>query len=536
MRPITSCLVALALATAPVLVPSTAAACGGLFCDTLPVAQNAERILFELHGDGTVTTTVEIRYTGEPEGFSWVVPVPETPDLGVVPTSSLAVLDTGTVPQVIPPEVICTEASGTRGALQGANESVDFASDADGEVNVEDLPTVGAFEPEVVSSDDPEALINWLNDNGYLITEEMEPQVAAYVQQGMKFLALKLTPGAGVADIAPLQMTYESDDPTIPIVLTAVGADPEMGVLVFIAGNERYESSNYANLEVDVEHVQWHPATGENNYYPLISWMIDNAGGKAMITEYAGTSTETWNLVNAQTLAVNDFNESLTFINGVLSRNGYMTRAYTRVSAEDMDEDPAFVVSNEGDKSRVLDLSTRPAVEICAIGPSETLDVPCGDMYCGEGALCATTELGIDGCVCGEGTYARSIIAPTGPGGFLAPTVVCQSAEFDMLTSARDNGDLAADACADTTCGDNGTCQDVGGFPTCACEDGYAAASVGGSLECSAIERTYGPEQLMWNAAGCGGCSTGGGAGAGGAALALILLPILGMRRRSSRL
>jgi len=533
MRPILSSVFCLALATAPVLAPSPAAACGGLFCDTLPVAQNAERILFELHGDGTVTTTVEIRYTGDPEGFSWVVPVPATPELATVPANSLTVLDTGTVPQVIPPEAKCT-ASGAGGGVRSQNTSVDFAAEADGGgVDVEDLPTVGAFDPFVVHSDDPEELIDWLNDNGYLITPEMEPQVAVYVAQGMKFLAMKLVPGAGVADIAPLQMTYPADDPTIPIVLTAVGADPEMGVLVFIAGNERYESSNYVNLEVDVEHVQWHPGTGENNYYPLISWMIDEAGGKAMITEYAGTSTETWNLVNNQVLSVPDFEESLAFVNGVLSRNGYLTRAYTRVSAEDMDEDPGFVPSSEGDLSRVLDLSDRPAVEVCAIGPNETLDVPCGDMYCGKDAMCATTELGIDGCICPEGAFARAITAPTGPGAFLATTVVCQSAAFDMLVSAREAGELAADACADTTCGDHGSCQEVGGFATCACEDGYAAAALGDALECSAVKRTFGPEQLMWNTAGCGGCSTGGGSSAGGAALALLLLPLLGLRRRS---
>jgi hypothetical protein len=103
MRPITTSLFCLALTAAPLLVPSVAHACGGLFCDTLPVAQNAERILFELHGDGTVTTTVEIRYTGDPEGFSWVVPVPATPELGIVPASARPVLDPGPVPQITPP-------------------------------------------------------------------------------------------------------------------------------------------------------------------------------------------------------------------------------------------------------------------------------------------------------------------------------------------------------------------------------------------------------------------------------------------------
>ena len=48
--------------------PGDADACGGLFCSGLApivVEQNAERILFEL-GENTVTTVVEITYTGDP--------------------------------------------------------------------------------------------------------------------------------------------------------------------------------------------------------------------------------------------------------------------------------------------------------------------------------------------------------------------------------------------------------------------------------------------------------------------------------------
>jgi MYXO-CTERM domain-containing protein len=104
-----------------------------------------------------------------------------------------------------------------------------------------------------------------------------------------------------------------------------------------------------------------------------------------------------------------------------------------------------------------------------------------------------------------------------------------------MLVSARESGELAADACEDFSCGDNGTCMEVGGFATCACEDGYAASVMGAGLECSRVKRTFGPEQLLWNTSGCSGCSATGGSGAGGAALALLLLPILGLRRRSSR-
>ncbi len=543
MRPATSPLfrtaaataTALALAAAPVLVPSSAQACGGLFCMSTPVAQNAERILFEINGDGTVTTTVEIRYSGDPDGFSWVVPVTDTPELTTAPASALVMLDTATVPSITPPPTKCTN-PGMQPPMAGG---VDFAAnESDGGVDVEDLPTVGPFDPEVVSSDDAEALIEWLNTNGYLITEEMEPMVADYVAQGMKFLAMKLTPGAGVADIAPIQMTYPATVPTVPIVLTAVSADPEMGILIFVAANERYESSNYTNLTVDHADVQMHPTTGENNYYPLISWMLDGVGGKGMVTEYASPSSDTMGLVNNSFIGVDDFEESVAFLQSVLQRRSYMTRLYTRASGPDMDIDPAFQATADGDIGRIIDLSDRPAVEICANDPMETMDVPCGDMYCGESAFCATTDSGFDGCVCPDGQVARVITAPSAPGRFLTQTVVCQSVEFDMLASARAEGDLVADACADVSCGDNGTCMDVGGFATCACEDGYAAtAEAGINPTCSQVEQVFAPDQVVqWGSAGCSGCSTSGASAAGGAALALIILPPLVGRRRTRRL
>lgn len=530
LRTVVAGAAALTVASAPVVWPASAQACGGLFCMTTPVAQNAERILFEVNGDGTVTTTVEIRYSGEPDGFSWVVPVTDTPELTTAPASSLVMLDTATVPTITPPPTKCTN-PGMQPPMAGAFDS---ANESDGGVDVEDLPSVGPYDPQVVSSDDAQALIDWLNDNDYLITEEMEPLVADYVAQGMKFLAMKLTPGAGVADIAPIQMRAPATEPSVPITLTAVSADPEMGILIFVAANERYESSNYTNLVVDHEDVQMHPSTGENNYYPLISWMLDGVGGKGMVTEYAAGSSDTMSLVNNQFINVEDFEESMAFLQSVLSRRSYMTRMYTRASGPDMDIDPGFQSTADGDISRTIDLSGRPAVEVCANDPMQTSDVPCGDMYCGEDAFCATTKSGFDGCVCPEGSVARIITAPSAPGRFLAPTVVCQDASFDMLASARATGELLADACAEVSCGDNGTCMDVGGFATCACEDGYAAtAEAGVTPTCSQVDQVFAPDQVVqWGSVGCSGCSANGSSASGGAALALItLLPLVGRRR-----
>ena len=269
-------------ATGALFVPAEAEACGGFFCSNSPVDQNAERILFEVHPPPVgVTAVVEIAYTGDPADFSWIVPVPETPTLEVVPTSTLRLLDAATAPNIIPPPTNCE--SGDRFANEGFPPSAGVDAVAEPDVTVEDLPVVGAFDPEVISSDDPGALVDWLNTNGYLITPAMEPFIAQYVEQGYKFLGLKLTPDAGVTDIAPIKFSCPNGEmPLVPIRLTGVSAEPEMGVLVFVAGEQRYAPQNFRNILVDSNQVQFDPRVGSSNYYPLVSGCSTTKVGKRL--------------------------------------------------------------------------------------------------------------------------------------------------------------------------------------------------------------------------------------------------------------
>ena len=522
---------------ATLLAPASAMACGGFFCQITPVEQNAERILFEINPDQTITTTVEISYAGEPEGFSWVVPIVETPDLLAVPPSSLRLLDGSTVPSIIAPPTKCSDpASNLRFASPTAMDAGgEMGDDDDGGVNVEDLPQVGPYDPEVVSSDDPAALIEWLNTNGYLITEGMEPYVASYVSSGMKFLAMKLAPGAGVADITPISMSY-GGEPMVPISLTAVSAEPEMGVMVFVAGAGRYESANFGNLELDVADIQASPLDGSNNYYPLLSWMIDEQGGRAFVTEFADTVATVSAGSDGFFLNAADDTQAREWLAGVLSRQDYVTRMYTRISGWEMEFDPTFVrASSDATVSRVLDLSDRPAVEVCGANADNQRQV-CGQTYCGVDAMCASTDAGIDGCLCPEGTTARVISEPAGPGGFLRETVTCQRNDLEFLANVLGTADGPADPCETATCGQFGQCVAVNGFATCDCDDEFAAVPDGaGGAVCSAVKKSYGPDQLLWNSAGCaGGCSTDPDRGDAGAALLLLglLAPIAVRRRR----
>src|SRR5688500_14612476 len=86
----------------PLFAAELALACGGMFCSQTsptPVDQSAEKILFEVRDDGTVTATVEIKYFGTPGDFAWIVPVAGTPEfVEVAPKDELLLLDAATRP------------------------------------------------------------------------------------------------------------------------------------------------------------------------------------------------------------------------------------------------------------------------------------------------------------------------------------------------------------------------------------------------------------------------------------------------------
>lgn len=493
-----ACAVALVTAVAP----SPARACGGLFCSTSPVDQNAERILFEVNPDGTVTATVEISYTGDPASFSWIVPVTETPSsMDVAPTSSLRLLDLATAPTIIPPPTTCTDPGGFGfdDAQPGPPMASDAEADRGGGVTVEDLPVVGPYDPQVISADDPDLLIAWLDENGYTITDEMKPFIAEYVGSGFKFLGVKLTPDSGVNDISPLQFTCPTmAGAMVPLKLTAIASEPEMGIMVFIAGAQRFASQNYRMLTVPTDQVQFDPRQGVSNYYPLASWLIDEEGGNAFITEYAAPSSEVSPLVDNAFLNSADAEESRQFVQDLLGEHGYMTRMYTRMNGSEMVDDPFFAPFAGADVSNVHDLSGRPAVEVCGGGGTEP--IPCGQTYCGADQACAVTESGADACVCNEGFVARAITAPRGRGLPLGTSVTCQDTRIDMLQSLEG---AIGDPCDGASCGEGGQCLPVNGFATCACDEGFAArpdfsGADGRGLTCERVVTTYSPDQLLW--------------------------------------
>ena len=69
---------------------------------------------------------------------------------------------------------------------------------------------VGPYGFDVIGSDDPNALINWLREHNYQVTSDMEPLINVYVDEGFVFLAMQLLPDESAQAVQPVKLTYPS--------------------------------------------------------------------------------------------------------------------------------------------------------------------------------------------------------------------------------------------------------------------------------------------------------------------------------------
>ena len=84
-------------------------------------------------------------------------------------------------------------------------------------------------------------------------------------------------------------MTYAADRPMIPIQLTAIATEPNLGVTAWILGQDRAVPVNYRHVQINEALVDWF--NGGFNYNEVVTAAVDEAeGGLAFVTDYSGPS------------------------------------------------------------------------------------------------------------------------------------------------------------------------------------------------------------------------------------------------------
>ncbi len=273
-----------------------ALACGGLFCNTAqPVNQAAERILFS-HHDGQIDMHVRITYSGPPAEFGWLVPVPRGVEAELSSEALFRALDAAYGPQF----QLRTEYEGDCDwGMAGGGADSGVALSADGSVAPEDpaprvqvlsREAIGPYDRVILDAADVGALREWLDTNGFAIPADVDEKLVPYIERDAVFVAIKLLAGAESGDIVPLNLRFPGDRPAIPILPTAVAADPDMGIIVHVLGDTRAIPLNYLHVQINEAAIDWQD--NGSNYGDVVSAAADEAGGHAFATDYAGDLTE----------------------------------------------------------------------------------------------------------------------------------------------------------------------------------------------------------------------------------------------------
>jgi hypothetical protein len=301
------------LALSLYLQPTPARACGGLFCSaSAPVNQAAERIIFSKNADETVTAVVQIQYQGPSEEFAWVLPVPGIPEVKVSSDLAFTRLQLASNPQYNLSTVIegdCLQGDFPPSFPQGS-VGVDGSGGTGGAggsgVTVLAQGNVGPYDFVVVQPDGAfehvgDVMVEWLTNEGYDVVPpggdpaEISDLLGSYLEGGMNLIAFRLTKGNDNGTIRPIRITYESEQPMIPIRPTAVAVNDDMGVMVWVLGESRAVPVNYRSLELNEALIDW--TTAGSNYNQVVIAAANEAGGQGFVTERAGQTLDYENVI-----------------------------------------------------------------------------------------------------------------------------------------------------------------------------------------------------------------------------------------------
>ena len=261
-----------------------AKACGGCFH---PPAQTASDITDErmLLSVSTQQTTLydQIRYSGDPASFAWVLPIHGTVDVGLsadVLFDSVDVLTQTTInqpPQNCPGPPTDCESDSFGGA---AGLASDAGAASPGSVTVTKQQNVGPYETVQLHATDSSALNNWLSTNGFSIPADVTPVIDAYVAEGFDFLAMKLLPDSGVTSMRPVRVTSPGASLSLPLRMAAIGTGATVGITIWVVADGRYEPQNFPYFRIEDKDLVWDFSTSASNYTTLRAQNESNLQGK----------------------------------------------------------------------------------------------------------------------------------------------------------------------------------------------------------------------------------------------------------------
>jgi hypothetical protein len=293
MNKLFSSLLALSALSATVMVSHQADACGGCF---IPVSENTvvtgHRMALSISKTQAVLWD-QIQSTGDPAEFSCVLPIKKGAFVEVANDAFFDVLETGTVTSVqSPPEGCTPQGGGSSGFGCSSSDSALLSSEGGGRdagngVTVVHEGTVGPYETVTLSAENPNALAEWLEDNGYDLPDNIRPTVDAYVEEDFDFIALKLQPNQGVASMKPVRVITPGSGYTLPLRMVAAGVGESVDIVLYVIGEGRYEAADFENPTIDPKLITWDYKVDRSDYAEQRLGVLEAKDGRNFLTSYS---------------------------------------------------------------------------------------------------------------------------------------------------------------------------------------------------------------------------------------------------------
>jgi MYXO-CTERM domain-containing protein len=296
-------------------IPATAHAFCGFYVapSDAPLYNDATMVALMRDGNRTVLS-MSNNYRGPAGDFAMVVPVPvvlSKESVKTLPLDVFAKLEKVSAPRLVEywEQDPCASGFGFGGlGLRGSGPGGGGYGSGSGSggvggyhVKIEAEFAVGEYQIVVLSAQESDGLERWLVDNGYKVPKGAAAALAPYIKEQQKFLVAKVDHSKvklddkGVAVLSPLRFSYESTDFKLPVRLGLLNAPgtPQDLIVYVLSKESRYEVANYANafIPTNLEVTDATKGSFGSFYATLFDAALAKAGGKAVMTEYAWSSS-----------------------------------------------------------------------------------------------------------------------------------------------------------------------------------------------------------------------------------------------------
>ena len=319
---------------------------------------HASKVVMVRDGDRTVLTMAN-DYSGEPDEFAMVVPVPTILQKSQIHVGDRAVLDH--LDQYSAPRLVeyfdpdpCTPYAMEDRAAKAAPQALGMMKMSRDErarslgITIEAKYTVGEYDILILSAKQSGGLEIWLTENGYNVPAKAHRVLTSYIRQGMKFFVAKVNLSEqkrlGFSYLRPLQMAYESPKFMLPLRLGMVNADGPQELFVFaITKSGRVETTNYRTVKLPegMDIPEYVKDDFPRFYRAMFTRQVENEDREAVFLEYA------WNMSWCDPCASDPLNAEELKSLGVFwldggAQNTFITRLHVRYDAAHFPEDLVF--------------------------------------------------------------------------------------------------------------------------------------------------------------------------------------------------